>query len=239
MHTVTSGHVRFSRTKKDDEYGINRTAEVSLAFQMQEGAPEDGHLLTTTAISSDCVRFVNAILSRAPGAELTDVQLQTGLSVGAAPVVVNDKVKLADAVTEPAAPAPRTRATKPPAVPPAAPAATKSAEAAASMVEENPSKPASAAAAPAPAQSPGPASAASAAEMSDEDLFSAQAPDVTDEDITSAITRKNAEIMNPKAIRELIGKFIAPPGQARQIDKALRHKFLEDLAALTKTPAGV
>lgn len=65
-----------------------------------------------------------------------------------------------------------------------------------------------------------------------DDLLGAAPQPVTDEELTSAITRKNAEIKNPQAIRGLIGKYVAPPKQARDIPAEVRHKFLEELGGL-------
>jgi hypothetical protein len=64
------------------------------------------------------------------------------------------------------------------------------------------------------------------------DLLGAAPQPVTDEELTGAITRKNAEIKNPQAIRGLIGKYVAPPKQARDIPADVRHKFLEELGGL-------
>lgn len=70
------------------------------------------------------------------------------------------------------------------------------------------------------------------------DEWGAEAPAVTDLDLTSKINHKNGELRKvhgdaaaPK-IRQLIGKYVTPPKQARDIPGEARAKFLEDLAAL-------
>lgn len=65
-----------------------------------------------------------------------------------------------------------------------------------------------------------------------DDVLTGEAAPITDVDLTGAITRKNAVLKNPVAIRQLIGKYVAPPKQAREIAPEHRTKFLEELAAL-------
>lgn len=125
-----------------------------------------------------------------------------------APKTGNDKDKLAAQVTGEEAPKkPAGRPRKPPAAPqpevdPAA------------MVDES---------AAAPVADPA---------AMDDDLLSAAAVEVTDEDLTGAITRRNATIKNAPGIRALIGKYVLPPKQARDIPQEARAKFMEELAKL-------
>lgn len=65
-----------------------------------------------------------------------------------------------------------------------------------------------------------------------DDLLGGAPAPVTDEDLVSAITTKNAKLKNPVAIRQLIGKFVKPGGQAREIAAENRQDFLDQLAAL-------
>lgn len=66
----------------------------------------------------------------------------------------------------------------------------------------------------------------------EDDIFSAEAPAVTDSALTDAITKHNAKIKNPIAIRQLIGKYVTPPKQARDIPAELRAAFIEQLEKL-------
>ena len=66
------------------------------------------------------------------------------------------------------------------------------------------------------------------------DEFAAEAPPITDKDLTDAATRKNAE-HDGKAgptIRQLVGKFVAPPGRIVDIKPEHRPEFLKQLKAL-------
>lgn len=65
-----------------------------------------------------------------------------------------------------------------------------------------------------------------------EDVFTAEAAPITDKDLTDATARKNQIIKNPVAIRQLIGKYVAPPKQLREIAHEHRANFLTELAAL-------
>jgi hypothetical protein len=62
------------------------------------------------------------------------------------------------------------------------------------------------------------------------------APEITDEELTSAITKHNAKIKNPVAIKQLIrGMFPSDTKevvQARSIPQAKRQEFLDKLIAL-------
>ncbi|MDR3562023.1 MAG: hypothetical protein P4N59_11395, partial [Negativicutes bacterium] len=60
-------------------------------------------------------------------------------------------------------------------------------------------------------------------------IFAAQAPPVTDAALTKALQDHNAVVKNPVAIRELIGQFVAPPGQASDIPQARRPEFITKL----------
>lgn len=66
----------------------------------------------------------------------------------------------------------------------------------------------------------------------DDDLTSAAAPDITDAELTSAVTKKNAQIKNPVAIRQCIGTFVKPPKGLIDIPKELRADFLAKLDKL-------
>jgi hypothetical protein len=71
-----------------------------------------------------------------------------------------------------------------------------------------------------------------------DDEWGAEVAAVTDLELTSKINHKNGELRKvhgdaaaPK-IRQLIGKYVTPPKQARDIPAEARAKFIEDLAAL-------
>lgn len=67
--------------------------------------------------------------------------------------------------------------------------------------------------------------------------WAGEAGEVTDETLMNAITKKNAAIKNPPAIRALIGKYVAPPKQAREIPQEKRAAFLAELDALKPAQA--
>ncbi len=64
------------------------------------------------------------------------------------------------------------------------------------------------------------------------DEWAAESSPITDQQLLEAITKKNAEIANPSAIRKLIGAYGAPSAAAMAADK--RAAFLAELATLTK-----
>ena len=69
----------------------------------------------------------------------------------------------------------------------------------------------------------------------DGDLLGASTPQpVTDKELMDAVTKKNAEIANPKAIKEIREKFVATPKGIRDIPADRRREFLEELAKLKK-----
>lgn len=68
----------------------------------------------------------------------------------------------------------------------------------------------------------------------DASLFQASDAPVSDQELLTTITHKNGEIQDPPRIRELIGRYIPAPGQAREIDQSKRRAFLAELAALKK-----
>lgn len=67
-----------------------------------------------------------------------------------------------------------------------------------------------------------------------DDLMSAAPAKISDEDMVKHITATNGRINNAPAIRETIGKFVAPPSTARDIPQAQRPAFLKALDALKK-----
>lgn len=58
------------------------------------------------------------------------------------------------------------------------------------------------------------------------------AVDVTDAVLLDALTRKNAQLKNPVAIKTLVAKFVAPPLTYKSIGQEARQKFLDELAKL-------
>lgn len=217
MGRITNVTVKYGRTTKPADYEAKR-ADVELTGIVDESEDEQAALdrLGVLAIGK-CHELLG--LAKPAGANVVKTGERTKADIAA------DAAKATGAE----APKPRGRgaATKPPPVPPAADPAA---------VEEAP-KPA----APAP--------------KSDDDELAdllgdgaAPAPkEITDQDIVTAIThkvdglRKAGDTTAPQKLRELIGKHIAPPGQARQIghgeggkiDHTKRAKFLADLEALT------
>lgn len=55
---------------------------------------------------------------------------------------------------------------------------------------------------------------------------------VTDATLLDALTRKNAQLKNPTAIKTLVAKFVAPPLTYKSIGPEARQKFLDELAKL-------
>lgn len=62
--------------------------------------------------------------------------------------------------------------------------------------------------------------------------WAAEASEVTDVDLTKAVGAVNAKIKNAPAIKQLIGKYVKPPGQLREVPQAKRQAFLVELNAL-------
>lgn len=86
---------------------------------------------------------------------------------------------------------------------------------------------------PATAPTSAPANATGPATVLDDSLFSAAPAVVTDKELMEAITAKNGTLQNPPKIRELIGRYVVAPGQAREITPDKRGAFLAELAALS------
>jgi len=64
------------------------------------------------------------------------------------------------------------------------------------------------------------------------DDFTPIAAEITDEQLIGAMTKTNARIRNPIAIRQLIGKYVEIPKQARDIPQPERKAFLLELDKL-------
>ena len=131
--SINSGTVLFSRVKKDDDYGINRRADVTLSFTVETGAQRE-----LDAASEIAIAKVNEMLGTRPAS--------TAVVVTDTSTKPSDKANMAAAITGEPAPAkpPRApRTPKPTAAPADAasmeePAAAKPAEpAAAEVVEED------------------------------------------------------------------------------------------------------
>lgn len=111
MAEVTNGSVKYSRTKKDADFGINRTAEVSLSFNL---GGEDDYSAFARTVGSQSIDIAEGMLANQGGVVV--VPAATAKTAEVAPA--NDKDRLAAEAT----------AAKPPRAP-RAPRAPKPAEA--------------------------------------------------------------------------------------------------------------
>jgi hypothetical protein len=216
---ITNGVVTYGRQVKPADYE-NIKAEVSLSFALAEGTSREAANSYTNNVANRAMAQVHAMLNlpfKAVGGavEVTETAVMNGVIVETAgPVEAAAKAEKAK------------RATKPKETPKADPAA----------IEEDPL--------PLPEPEPTkPAATVKADPAAIEDLPSggldefaplppAAVVELTDEVIISAMTRTNARVKNPVAIRQIVGSFVAFPKQARDIPQAQRQAFLDQLAAL-------
>lgn len=202
--------------KKDpsDQYSTSRRVRFELRFetyQDQEPSLEDIQVLSDQASAE-----VDRLLGRAPG------------RVTAQPTVVEE--------TAAAAPKPtRTRKKADP-----DPAAVGEPEAAGAT--GSPSDPAAVVETPSDPAAVEPSTSADAAKVEadpaaivDDWELPPEQPEVSDGELNVAVQKRNAELKNPVAIRELIATF-GPKGavgfQLRQIPQEKRHDFLAKLTDL-------
>lgn len=207
MAQITGGKVLFGRTVKTGDYE-NKRVDVELAFSV--GDNEDYKAILDLA----------AAQAHAKAHEMLGLREKPLATPAPAPV---EQPKPAEAkpqsgpVVETAGPKEadaKKRAKKPPVV--ADPAAVD-------VVAEQP-KPAE----PEPANDP--------AAVVEEEWAGAPA-EITDADLMAAITKKNGEIKQPQAIRNLIGKYVPAPKPAREIPQDKRQAFLAELGALKPAQA--
>lgn len=213
MAQVTSGVVEYSRVRKDDDYGIKREAKVSLSFTVDEG---EDHLTVLALLGANAVERVHGMIQiRVP-----EGVVSSGASVApsaVAPATPSGPKEAAAAALNAAETKPETP-TKPKRPPKTQQPATPAADAILG------------------AETPAPATPAPAA--SDDglgDLLGAvEVKPVTDQELGAFITRRNAVLKKPEAIRALIAKYAGPvPKQARDIPQEKRQDFLKELDALT------
>lgn len=205
---ITGGKVNYGRTVKTGDFENKRT-DVELSFTADDGATEATVKKFLDTVSHLAIAKVHELLA-----------LAVPQHTASAPHAGTDKAALAAAATNggtgtavTTAEPPKTRARKPPAA----------AKDPADITDEDPTAKAPEPAAP---KAPDPADV-----LDDASLFEGAAAEITDVELTSAITRKNAEIMAPQVIRALIGKYGV---NANSIAQEKRAAFLKELAALTK-----
>lgn len=66
----------------------------------------------------------------------------------------------------------------------------------------------------------------------DMDITAAAETPITDKDLNEKLMEKNAILKNPVRLRELVGRYVPPPGMARDIPQEQRKAFLLELEAL-------
>lgn len=211
MSQITSGKVLYGRTVQPAQYESKRV-DVEIAFVVGEG--EDYQAMLANAANAaygkchEMLGLKMAALIGQTDCGKTELPAKPGVIVETAgPEAASEKTG-------------GKRGRKAPvAVDPAA----------VDVVSDPPTK--AAPSAPAPATAPAAQAGSDPAAVDD---WSAAPAEVTDEELMKKITSKNAEIKNPAAIRALIGKYVAPPKQAREIEQAKRQAFLTELDALKK-----
>ncbi len=214
MGQITSGIVRYERTLNLGDYNSKKAA-AEIAFSAGDDGSDYKTMLDlagTTAIAK-----VHELLAIAAPAGAKAATSATGPATAAGPT----KADLAKAAEVAAGKPANTEAKKPPGRPPKPPA-----------------PPAPPVADPAAVEEP----VDELADLTGEAPPAPPAKEITDQDIVAAITRKNQALKDggcttgAQMIRGLIGEFIAPPGQARQIAQDKRGDFMKKLDALK--PAG-
>lgn len=220
MGQITGGS--YGRTVNIGDFN-SKKAEI--AFSVDEG--EDPEIFATKAVHL-CHKILHSISAGA--ASRSDTRPET---------VATGSTETAPAETLPAKPkkkAGRPPNTEGPNLDPTDARAVQEPASSATVVPATTDQPSAADAATVIEEVPTPTApdAADPAAISEDDLLSPSVPEVTDVDLTSAITKKNAEISNPPAIRALIGEFVAPPKKATDIPQGERARFLEKLAGLQK-----
>jgi hypothetical protein len=204
MSQITAGSVTFGRTVQPKEYE-SKKAEVTLAFSVPEGENHE------------------AIFAKAEQQAVAKVEQMLTGRVASTKEAVAAKLNAADAA---APPAPKNGPGRPSNAAKAAAQAKLDAAAAAAKPNDD--------LAIFERRESALAEDGKAAEMAAEDDFltSAAPAEVTDDAIVQALTRKNAALKNPVAIRQLIGKFVAAPKTAREIPQEARAEFLAQLEKL-------
>lgn len=209
---ITGGRVSFSRTVKPADYE-SKAATVELTFLVEEGEDHDpvlqaiGSIVQAKALELVGLKPAGNGSAGAPRATKPAGKTKADLEAEAAAALGGNPTSGKAAKTPPKAAAPKTGAAISTGEPRGE--ADGSAHDAASVEDVT--------------------SAADPAAIGDDDLMSAAPAEITDADLTSRITQHNAKIKNPVAIRQLIGKYVKAPGQARDIPQDKRAAFLAEL----------
>ncbi len=217
MGQITNGKVAYSRTVKTGDYE-NKKCEAELQFSVNEGEAYDD---VFAAAGAAAVSKVHELLGLAPRTQPAPQAAPVAVAQQPAQTGTSDKDRLAAQATATAsapAAARKPRATKPPA------AATDPAS-----IDEPQTLAAEMAAKAATQPAADPAGI-------DEDLFSAEATEITDADLMNHITKTNGRVKDAKGIRNLIGKYVPSPGQAKDIPQASRKAFFTELDKMPDAP---
>lgn len=204
---ITGGTVTYGRTVQPAQYE-SKKAEATIAFVLSEGEMMGDTLEKVKTLAMDaCHEMVGLKKPSAPAA------LPAGDKVGAkeaAAASLNAKDKPTETEKTTARTPPKTRTKKDePAADPAA------------VVEE-----------PKANISANPEDRVDPAAIVD-DPTEVSAAAITDADINTAVQKRNGEIKNPQAIRELIVKYVGKtPCRAVDVPAGVRQKFLDELTKL-------
>jgi hypothetical protein len=210
MGQITHGVVKYSRTLNLGDYN-SKKADVEIGFQVAEGESHDKMLNLASSIAVNKAEEI--LTGKAAPAAAASVGPVGG---GNAVMSDDDKKRLA------AADAAAKKKAKEDAA--AAAKTAKAAKAPPAVDDDFGDEPTGTGAAPA---------------AGDEDLndllgddVTATAPPVTDKDLLEAVQKKNGEIKSAPAIRNLLGKYVAAPGQLKDIPAEKRAAFLAELKTL-------
>lgn len=200
---ITNGKISYSRTLNTGDFN-NKKAEVQLEFSAEPGKHTDA-LNTVSRLAIDKCNEMLGQASPKSGAAVVQVAASSG----------GDKAALAAAAQAAVSVEPTIART-----PEAAPKAKK------------PPKPPKDAASLDDIEGATVAKPVVDAASLDDDLLGAAETEITDADIQNKIVATNGVIKNPKAIRDLIAKYVTAPKRATDIPKELRSKFFGELEQL-------
>lgn len=202
---ITNGKITYGRTLNTGDFN-NKKAEVQLEFSAEPGKHADA-LSTVSRLAIDKCHEMLGQASPKSGTTVVQVAASSGgdkaALAAAAQAAASVEPTIARAAAEPAAP----KAKKPPKPP-------KDAASLDDIEGATVAKP-----------------VADAASL-DDDLLGAAETEITDADIQNKIVATNGVIKNPKAIRDLIAKYVTAPKRATDIPKELRSKFFGELEQL-------
>ena len=221
LNQITGGTIHLVERRRLGEYE-HREGSATITFAVGDGQDPDITMQAAVAMAQAKVALMITGQHIAPAAAKTRGR-PPKVDATAEPVKLADqKATLDPGADEPSDPFDRTAS-----VPSETPVAGSDATSAAKSAETSPSSSAPV------SQDPALPTAGTAGSQTAEDEW-ASVPQISDKAITDACAKRNGEIQDPPAIRNLIAKYVPAGGQARQIAQEKRAEFLAALEALPK-----